>query len=213
MEKMDFKKVYKQFYMPKKVPTIIDVPVFNYIAIEGKGNPNEQDGEYQEALQLLYAIVFTIKMSKMGKHKLDDYYEYVMPPLEGLWWMPGKEGIDYQNKQDFHFVSMIAQPDFVDEEVFVWACEEVEKKKGLDTSKAKFISMNEGCCVTCMHLGSYDDEPATLDHMHKFADEMGYEFDLSDERKHHEIYLSDPRKGNPEKLKTVIRVPIRRKDE
>lgn len=213
MEKMDFKKVYKQFYMPKKVPTIIDVPVFNYIAIDGKGNPNEQDGEYQEALQLLYAIVFTIKMSKMGEHKLDDYYEYVMPPLEGLWWMPGKENIDYQNKQDFHFVSMIAQPDFVDEEVFVWACKEVEKKKGLDTSKAKFISMNEGCCVTCMHLGSYDDEPATLDQMHKFADEMGYEFDLSDERKHHEIYLSDPRKGNPEKLKTVIRVPIRRKDE
>lgn len=211
MEKIDFKKVYKQFYMPKKIPTIIDVPTFNYIAIEGKGNPNEQDGEYQEALQLLYAIVFTIKMSKMGEHKLDDYYEYVMPPLEGLWWMPGKEGIDYQNKQDFHFVSMIAQPDFVDEEVFVWACEEVEKKKGLDTSKAKFISMNEGCCVTCMHLGSYDDEPATLDQMHKFADEMGYEFDLSDERKHHEIYLSDPRKGNPEKLKTVIRVPIRRK--
>lgn len=211
MEKIDFKKVYKQFYMPKKMPTIIDVPTFNYIAIEGKGNPNEQDGEYQEALQLLYAIVFTIKMSKMGEHKLDDYYEYVMPPLEGLWWMPGKEGIDYQNKQDFHFVSMIAQPDFVDEEVFVWACEEVEKKKGLDTSKAKFISMNEGCCVTCMHLGSYDDEPATLDQMHKFADEMGYEFDLSDERKHHEIYLSDPRKGNPEKLKTVIRVPIRRK--
>lgn len=211
MEKIDFKKVYKQFYMPKKIPTIIDVPTFNYIAIEGKGNPNEQDGEYQEALQLLYAIVFTIKMSKMGEHKLDDYYEYVMPPLEGLWWMPGKEGIDYQNKQDFHFVSMIAQPDFVDEEVFVWACEEVEKKKGLDTSKAKFISMNEGCCVTCMHLGSYDDEPATLDQMHKFADEMGYEFDLSDERRHHEIYLSDPRKGNPEKLKTVIRVPIRRK--
>lgn len=211
MEKIDFKKVYKQFYMPKKIPTIIDVPTFNYIAIEGKGNPNEQDGEYQEALQLLYAIVFTIKMSKMGEHKLDDYYEYVMPPLEGLWWMPGKESIDYQNKQDFHFVSMIAQPDFVDEEVFVWACEEVEKKKGLDTSKAKFISMNEGCCVTCMHLGSYDDEPATLDQMHKFADEMGYEFDLSDERKHHEIYLSDPRKGNPEKLKTVIRVPIRRK--
>lgn len=211
MEKIDFKKVYKQFYMPKKIPAIIDVPTFNYIAIEGKGNPNEQDGEYQEALQLLYAIVFTIKMSKMGEHKLDDYYEYVMPPLEGLWWMPGKEGIDYQNKQDFHFVSMIAQPDFVDEEVFVWACEEVEKKKGLDTSKAKFISMNEGCCVTCMHLGSYDDEPATLDQMHKFADEMGYEFDLSDERRHHEIYLSDPRKGNPEKLKTVIRVPIRRK--
>lgn len=211
MEKIDFKKVYKQFYMPKKIPAIIDVPVFNYIAIEGKGNPNEQDGEYQEALQLLYAIVFTIKMSKMGEHKLDDYYEYVMPPLEGLWWMPGKEGIDYQNKQDFHFVSMIAQPDFVDEEVFAWACEEVEKKKGLDTSKAKFISMNEGCCVTCMHLGSYDDEPATLDQMHKFADEMGYEFDLSDERRHHEIYLSDPRKGNPEKLKTVIRVPIRRK--
>lgn len=211
MEKIDFKKVYKQFYMPKKIPTIIDVPTFNYIAIEGKGNPNEQDGEYQEALQLLYAIVFTIKMSKMGEHKLDDYYEYVMPPLEGLWWMPGKESIDYQNKQDFHFVSMIAQPDFVDEKVFVWACEEVEKKKGLDTSKAKFISMNEGCCVTCMHLGSYDDEPATLDQMHKFADEMGYEFDLSDERKHHEIYLSDPRKGNPDKLKTVIRVPIRRK--
>lgn len=211
MEKIDFKKVYKQFYMPKKIPAIIDVPTFNYIAIEGKGNPNEQDGEYQEALQLLYAIVFTIKMSKMGEHKLDDYYEYVMPPLEGLWWMPGKEGIDYQNKQDFHFVSMIAQPDFVDEEVFAWACEEVEKKKGLDTSKAKFISMNEGCCVTCMHLGSYDDEPATLDQMHKFADEMGYEFDLSDERRHHEIYLSDPRKGNPEKLKTVIRVPIRRK--
>lgn len=211
MEKIDFKKVYKQFYMPKKIPAIIDVPTFNYIAIEGKGNPNEQDGEYQEALQLLYAIVFTIKMSKMGEHKLDDYYEYVMPPLEGLWWMPGKEGIDYQNKQDFHFVSMIAQPDFVDEEVFVWACKEVEKKKGLDTSKAKFISMNEGCCVTCMHLGSYDDEPATLDQMHKFADEMGYEFDLSDERRHHEIYLSDPRKGNPEKLKTVIRVPIRRK--
>lgn len=213
MEKLDFKKVYKQFYMPKKSPSIIELPAFNYVAIEGKGNPNEQEGEYQEALQLLYAIVFTIKMSKMGKYKLDGYYEYVMPPLEGLWWMPGKEGIDYQNKQNFHFISMIVQPDFVDEQVFAWACDEVRKKKGLDTSKAKFISMSEGCCVTCMHLGSYDDEPATLDKMHKFADEMGYEFDLSDERKHHEIYLSDPRKGNPEKLKTVIRVPIRRKNE
>lgn len=211
MEKLDFKKVYKQFYMPKKTPSIIDVPAFNYIAIEGKGDPNEQGGEYQNAIQLLYAIVFTIKMSKMGEHKLDGYYEYVMPPLEGLWWMPNVQGVDYQNKQKFQFISMIAQPDFVDEKVFAWACEEVKKKKGLDPSKAKFVIMNEGLCVTCMHIGRYDDEPVTVDKMHKFADEMGYEIDLNDDRKHHEIYLSDPRRVNPEKLRTIIRVPIRRK--
>lgn len=210
MEKMDFKKVYKQYYMPKLIPSIVDVPAFNYIAIEGKGNPNDEDGEYQQTLQVLYAIVFTIKMSKKGDHQLDGYYEYVMPPLEGLWWMPGIKGIDYQKKEKFNFISLIAQPDFVDEEVFKWACAEVEKKKGLDTSKVKWITMNEGKCVTCMHIGSYDDEPATVEKMYAFAKENGYEIDINEKRLHHEIYLSDARRVEKEKLRTILRLPVKK---
>lgn len=210
MEKIDFKKVYKDYYMPKKTPSIIELPSFHYIAIEGKGNPNEEDGEYAKALEILYALVYTIKMSKMGSTSLDGYYEYVMPPLEGLWWTENNNEIKFSDKSKFHFVSMVAQPDFVNEEVFKWACEEVNKKKGVDTSKANFIALEEGICVTCMHVGAYDEEDITIEKMQQYAKEHGYELDVSEKRKHHEIYLSDPRKAKVENLKTVLRLPVKK---
>lgn len=211
MDKIDFKKIYKDFYMPKQTPSIVSVPAFNYIAVRGKGNPNDENGEYAQALQLLYSIAYTIKMSKMGDHKFNGYYKYVMPALEGLWWIPGKIDIDLHEKSEFHLVSMIAQPDFVNTDIFQWACKEVQRKKGLDTSKADLITLDEGLCVTCMHIGAYDDEVKTIKRMHHYAEEAGYVIDINEERRHHEIYLRDPRKTEAANLKTVIRLPIRRK--
>lgn len=207
----DFKKEYKEFYMPKDKPAIVTVPKMNYIAVRGHGDPNDEAGEYKAAIGLLYAIAFTIKMSKKGDHRIVGYYDYVVPPLEGFWWMDGIAGVDYAHKEAFNWISVIRLPDFVTEEDFRWAVKEATDKKKQDFSKVEFFTCDEGLCVQCMHIGSYDEEPATVDKMHRYMEEKGYALDITDKRLHHEIYLSDARKVAPEKLKTVIRHPIRRK--
>ena len=207
----DFKKEYKEFYMPKNKPSIVKVPKMNYIAVRGKGDPNAEGGEYKESIGLLYGIAFTIKMSKMGDHRIDGYFDYVVPPLEGFWWQQGVTGIDYNHKENFEWISVIRLPDFVTKEEFEWAKEEAAKKKKTDFSKAEFFTYDEGLCVQCMHIGPYDDDPATVDAMHEFMEKEGYVLDITDKRYHHEIYLSDVRKVAPEKLKTVVRHPIRNK--
>jgi hypothetical protein len=204
----DFKKEYKEFYMPPKKPSIVMVPKMNYIAVRGQGDPNPEESEYKQAIGLLYGIAFTIKMSKMGSHKIEGYFDYVVPPLEGFWWQEGVIGVDYSRKDDFNWISVIRLPDFVTREDFEWAVEEATKKKKTDFSKVEFFTYDEGLCVQCMHIGPYDDEPATVAAMHEFAESQGYAPDFSDERRHHEIYLSDPRKANPARMKTVIRHPI-----
>lgn len=205
----DYKKEYKEFYMPPKTPGIIEIPQMNYLAVRGKGNPNEPDGEYKESIGLLYSIAFTIKMSYKGSHKIAGYFSYVVPPLEGLWWQEGVQGIDYSQKDRFQWISMIRLPDFVTKEEFDWAiCEATEKKKR-DFSKVEYFTYQEGLCVQCMHIGSYDNEPETIRRMDKFACEQGYQPDFENGRFHHEIYLSDPRRAAEEKLRTVIRHPVK----
>jgi len=206
----DFKKEYKEFYMPKGKPEIVTVPKMNYIAVRGKGNPNEEDGEYKKSIELLYGIAYTIKMSKKGDHKIEGYFDYVVPPLEGFWWQDNLDGIDYGHKENFQWISVIRLPDFVIKADFDWAVEEATRKKKMDFSKVEFLEIEEGLCVQCMHSGSYDDEPATVAAMDKFIADNGYENDISDTRRHHEIYLSDARKVAPDKLKTVIRHPIKK---
>ena len=207
----DYKKAYKEFYMPPKKPGIVEVPPMNYIAVRGKGDPNEENGEYKKSIELLYGIAYTIKMSYKGNHKIDGYFEYVVPPLEGFWWQEGMDGIDYAHKENFSFISLIRLPDFVTKADFDWAIAEATKKKKTDFSKVEFLTYSEGLCVQCMHIGSYDDEPATIAAMHEYAELNGYELDISDLRYHHEIYLSDPRKCDVSKLKTVVRHPIKKK--
>lgn len=207
----DYKKEYKEFYMPKNKPSIVEIPKMNYIAVRGKGNPNEENSEYKNSIGLLYAIAFTIKMSYKGTYKIDGYFEYVVPPLEGFWWQKGnKEGIDYKSKDKFNFISIIRLPDFVTKENFEWAVREATNKKKQDFSKVEFLTYDEGICVQCMHIGSYDDEPKTISLMHEYMLENGYKLDITDNRFHHEIYLSDPRRCEVSKLKTVIRHPIRK---
>lgn len=206
----DFKKEYKEFYMPKGKPEIVTVPKMNYIAVRGKGNPNEEDGEYKKSIELLYGIAYTIKMSKKGDHKIEGYFDYVVPPLEGFWWQENVDGIEYSYKENFQWISVIRLPDFVTRADFDWAIEEATHKKKMDFSKVEFLEIEEGLCVQCMHSGSYDDEPATVAAMDKFIADNGYENDISDTRRHHEIYLSDARKVAPEKQKTVIRHPIKK---
>ena len=199
--------------MPKNKPSIIVVPKMNYIAVRGKGNPNEENSEYKDSIGLLYAIAFTIKMSYKGTHKIDGYFEYVVPPLEGFWWQEGnKDGIAYKSKDKFSFISIIRLPDFVTKEDLEWAVSEATKKKKEDFSKVGFLSYDEGICIQCMHIGSYDNEPETINLMHEYMIKNGYELDITDTRFHHEIYLSDPRRCNVNKLKTVIRHPIRKKE-
>lgn len=207
----DYKKEYKEFYMPPKKPSIVEVPPMNYIAVRGKGNPNDENGEYKESIGLLYGIAFTIKMSYKGEHKIDGYFEYVVPPLEGFWWQEGVDGIDYAHKENFSFISLIRLPDFVTKADFDWAIAEATKKKKTDFSKVEFLTYNEGLCVQCMHIGSYDDEPATIAAMHEYTEQNDYELDISESRYHHEVYLSDPRKCDANKLKTVVRHPIKKK--
>lgn len=215
MEKLDYKKEYKDLYLPKTKPVIIDVPKMKFIMVRGKGNPNDENGEYQKAMQLLYGLSFTIKMSKMGKYKIDGYFEYVVPPLEGFWWCEGEKNVDYGQKDAFEWISMIRQPEFVTEEVFEWACSELQKKKECDFEKVTFREMTEGLCVQMMHIGSYDDEPRTIGEMEKYMESYGLENDIGSlrdglVRRHHEIYLSDPRKTKKENLKTVIRIPVKK---
>lgn len=209
MMAFDYKKEYKEFYMPKNKPVLVTVPPMNFIAVRGQGDPNREDGEYKAAMNLLYGVAFTIKMSKMGDHRIQGYFDYVVPPLEGFWWQEGMQGIDYARKESFQWISVIRLPDFVTRADFDWAVDEASRKKKADFSKAYFMTCDEGLCVQCMHLGPYDDEPATVAQMHAFMESQGYELDITDSRMHHEIYLSDARKTAPEKLKTVIRHPIR----
>lgn len=204
----DFKKEYKEYYMPPKTPTIITVPPMNYIAVKGQGDPNAENGEYKQSIGMLYGIAFTIKMSKKGSRQIEGYFDYVVPPLEGFWWQDGIQGIDYAHKETFKWISLIRLPDFVTKDDFDWAVEEAAKKKKTDFSKVEFLTYDEGMCVQCMHIGSYDDELKTVQLMHKFMEQEGFALDISDKRFHHEIYLSDARRVAPEKLKTVIRHPI-----
>lgn len=205
----DFKKEYKEYYMPKSTPSIVTVPKMNYIAVRGKGNPNVENGEYKTSIGLLYTIAYTIKMSYKGTHKIDGYFEYIVPPLEGFWWQDGSNTIDYANKEDFNFISLIRLPDFVTKDEFDWAVREATKKKKTDFSRVEYLTYDEGACVQCLHIGSYDDEPKTLAIMQEYMQANGYELDIGDKRFHHEIYLSDPRKCDVGKLKTVVRHPIK----
>ena len=205
----DFKKEYKEFYMPADRPSIVTVPPMNYIAVRGEGDPNAEDGAYKQAIGLLYGIAFTIKMSKKGDHRIEGFFDYVVPPLEGFWWQDGVKWIDYARKDRFQWISVIRLPDFVTKKDFDWAVAEATRKKKTDFSRAEFLTCDEGLCVQCLHIGSYDDEPATVEQMHRYMEEQGYTLDIIEQRLHHEIYLSDVRKVAPEKLKTVIRHPIR----
>ena len=206
----DYKKEYKEFYLPKNTPSIVEIPKMNYIAVRGSGNPNEEGGEYKKSIGLLYAIAFTIKMSYKGSYKIDGYFSYVVPPLEGFWWQEGRTDIDYDKKEELEFISMIRLPDFVTLKDFNWAKEEATKKKKQDFSKVEFLKVKEGLCVQCMHIGSYDNEPATINKMYEYMKKEGYELDINKNRYHHEIYLSDPRRCDKSKLKTVIRHPIKK---
>lgn len=207
----DFKKEYKEFYLPKNKPEIVNIPKINYIAIRGKGNPNDENGDYQKAIGVLYSIAYTLKMSYKTDYRIEGFFDYIVPPLEGFWWQDGIDGVDYSNKDLFNWISIIRLPDFITKKDFDWAKEQATKKKKIDCSKAEFLTIKEGLCVQIMHHGSYDDEPATVDVMDKYLEDNGYVNDFSDTRLHHEIYLSDARKVAPDKLKTVIRHPIKRK--
>ena len=199
----DFKKEYKEFYIAKNKPQIVDVPRANYIAVRGKGNPNEENGEYQKAISVLYAVAYTLKMSYKTDYRIDGFFEYVVPPLEGFWWQDNIDGVNYSDKSSFNWISVIRLPDFVTEKDFKWAAETAEKKKKLDCSSAEFLTVGEGLCVQIMHIGAFDDEPKTVAIMDKFLEDNGYENDMNDKRLHHEIYMSDARKVSPEKWKSV----------
>ena len=207
----DFKKEYKELYKPKAKPSIINVEKANFIAVRGVGDPNAENSEYKQSISLLYPIAYAIKMSKKGDYKIDGYFDFVIPPLEDFWWQEGIKGVDYANKDSFNFISLIRMPDFVTKEVFEWAIEETTRKKKKDFSKVEFFTYDEGLCVQCMHIGPYNDEPITVEAMHEYMIEQGYELDITDERFHHEVYISDVRKISPEKLKTVLRHPIKKK--
>lgn len=208
----DFKKEYKEFYMPKKKPEIVNVPKANYIAVRGKGDPNEEGGEYKESIGLLYTIAFTLKMSKRTGHEIEGFFDYVVPPLEGFWWQDGVDGIDFTKKDEFRWISVIRLPDFIKKEDFDWAVKTAQQKKRMDCSKVEFLTIEEGLCVQIMHIGAYDDEPASVALMDTYIEQEGYVNDLSDVRLHHEIYLSDARKVEPARRKTVIRHPIKVKE-
>ena len=206
----DYKKEYKELYMPKNKPEILTVPKMNYIAVRGKGNPNEEGGAYQNAISVLYAVAYTLKMSYKTDYKIEGFFEYVVPPLEGFWWQEDNAGVDYTDKSKFNWISVIRLPDFVSQKDFDWAVETASKKKRLDCSSAEFLSIDEGMCVQMMHLGAFDDEPATVAIMDEYIKQNGYTNDMNKDRLHHEIYLSDARKVAPDKWKTVIRHPIKK---
>lgn len=207
----DYKKEFKDYYQPKSKPHIISIPPMKFVAVRGEGNPNEEAGEYAQALGLLYGVSFTIKMSHKTPHHIDGFFGYALPPLEGFWWMEGMQDIDYSRKDGFQWISAIRLPDFVDQDVFDWAAAVAANKKKTDFSRAEFLTIEEGLCVQCLHAGPYDDEPPTILAMDEYARAQGYDLDFSDTRHHHEIYLNDPRKCAPERLKTVIRHPIKPK--
>lgn len=205
----DFKKEYKEFYMSKSVPEIVTVPKANYIAVKGMDDPNQEGGAYQSAVSILYAVAYTLKMSYKTDYRIEGFFEYVVPPLEGFWWQEGVDGIDYGDKSTFHWISVIRLPEFVTKKDFDWAVEEAARKKKLDCSLAEFLTIEEGLCVQIMHTGPFDHEPSTVALMDQYIAENGYANDMNENRLHHEIYLSDARKVAPEKWKTIIRHPIR----
>lgn len=207
----DFKKDQKEIYMPKNKPQIIEVPKATYIAVRGKGNPNEDGGTYQKALSILYAVAYTLKMSYKSSYKIEGFFEYVVPPLEGFWWQEDVEGVNYSDKSSFNWISVLRLPDFVKKADFDWALTEAKRKKKLDCSSAEYLTVEEGLCIQMMHIGTYDDEPETVAIMDDYLNSHGYENDIHDTRMHHEIYISDPRKTDASKQKTVIRHPIRKK--
>lgn len=224
----DFKKEYKEFYMPKNKPEIVKIPPMNYVAVRGKGNPNVEGGDYQQAISILYAVAYTLKMSYKTDYKIEGFFEYVVPPLEGFWWQGEQhpvdaemrtdragrreniKGIDYSNKDTFNWISVIRLPDFITEKDFAWAVQTATEKKKIDCSLAEFLTIDEGLCVQIMHQGSFDSEPATVALLEDYLKEQGYENDINEQRLHHEIYMSDARKVVPEKWKTVIRHPIKK---
>lgn len=206
----DFKKEYKELYMPKRVPGIVEVPRMNYVAVRGCGDPNEEGGAYRQAIGVLYAVAYTIKMSYKGNYKIEGFFEYVVPPLEGFWWQDGVQGVDYSNKSNFHWISAIRLPDFVSQADFEWAAAEAQRKKKMDCSLAEFLTVDEGLCVQIMHVGSYDSEPESVALMDQYLSQNAYQNDLSASRLHHEIYLSNPQKTAMEKRKTIIRHPIKK---
>jgi hypothetical protein len=207
---MDYKKEYKDLYLPKIEPSIIKIPEMIFVAVEGKGDPNETDGEYKSALEVLYGIQYTIKMSKKGTSVPNGYFDYVVPPLEGLWWSLDNK-LDLKNKSKFNWISIIRLPEYVNKDVFKWACVEAAKKKKINTEKAYLLKFTEGLCVQCMHIGAYDNEPKTLGLIDEYINKNNLVKDITDKRRHHEIYLSDPRKSDPEKMKTVLRIPVKKK--
>ena len=207
----DYKKEYKAFYLPPEKPQVIQIPSMHFLAVRGQGDPNEEGGAYKASIGLLYGMAYTIKMSKMGTHKMEGYFDYVVPPLEGFWWQEGVQGIDYAHKENFQWISLIRLPEFVTQEAFDWAVREASAKKGMDFSRVEYLTYKEGLCVQCMHIGPYDSEPSTIRNMELYAEEQGYKLDFSPQRCHHEIYLSDVRKCNPENLKTVIRQPVKKR--
>lgn len=208
----DFKKEFKAFYLLPQKPEFISVPRMQFAAVRGQGDPNREDGEYKQALSMLYAVCYTVKMSKMGSHQMEGYFDFVVPPLEGLWRQASVDGVDYSRKDDFQWVSMIRLPDFVTEEGIRWAKDEAARKKKLDCGRVELFSLEEGLCAQILHLGSYDDEPASIQRMDEFVAAQGYRLDFTETRQHHEIYLSDPRKTAPDKLRTVIRHPIAKEE-
>lgn len=207
----DFKKEFKEFYSTKTNPMIVKIPQINFLAVRGKENPNEEGGEYKQAINLLYPLAYTIKMSKNTDYRMNGYFDFVVPPLEGFWWQEGIKGVDYERKSDFRFISLLRLPDFVSKENFDWAIHQAKTKKKMDFSNVEYFTYDEGLCVQCLHVGSYNDEPITVERMHAYMENEGYQLDITDERMHHEIYISDFRKTEPTKLKTILRHPIKKK--
>ena len=206
----DYKKEYREFYLPPRTPGLIDVPQTRYIAVSGSGDPNAPDGAYKAAIGLLYGVAFTIKMSPKSGRQIEGYFPYVVPPLEGLWRQAGGGAVDYADKSGFSWISMIRLPAFVTQADFEWAVRQAAEKKGTDFSAVRLFTYDEGLCVQCMHVGPYDAEPETLARMHDFMRENGLAPDVSEARRHHEIYLGDPRRTAPARLHTVLRLPVRR---
>lgn len=209
----DFKREFKEYYLPKNKPEIVNIPSINYLAVRGSGDPNDETGDYKKALESLYAVAYTLRMSYKTDYKINGFYEYIVPPLEGFWWQDGTDGVNYADKTSFNWISVIRLPDFISGKDIEWAVRTATKKKKTDCSQVKFLTVNEGLCVQIMHIGPYDNEPVTVKLMDDYLAQNGYENNLNSERMHHEIYLSDPRKCLPEKMKTVIRHPVKRLDQ
>ncbi len=208
MSKVDFRKELKHLYGPSaQAFTVVDVPPMQFLMADGHGDPNTAQ-VYQEAVEALYAVAYKLKF--MSKRQLEK--DYVVPPLEGLWWAEEMEAFTVaRDKSAWDWTMMIMQPSWITREMFAEAIQLVQKAKDLPALPGlRLETYHEGLAVQILHLGSYDDEGPTLRRMHdEFILQGGYQM----AGKHHEIYLSDPRKVAPEKLRTVLRQPVRRAEE